>query len=585
MCGSVTEEMIGSEVCLMGWVQRERNLGSLVFVDLRDREGVVQVVFNQEINDADTFGVGASLSREYVLAVRGTVAARSGAINEKLPTGRVEVNVTQARLINRAETPPIYIEDGADEAEAVRLKYRYLDLRRPSMQRTLRLRAQVLSAIRRYMEGQGFIDVETPILTKSTPEGARDFLVPSRIHPGEFYALPQSPQIYKQLLMLAGFDRYYQVARCFRDEDNRADRQPEFTQVDLEMSFVEPEDVQRVVEGTYAQVLREVLGVEAPLPLPRMTWRDAMDHYGSDKPDTRFDMRIVCADEQAAGCRFKVFEDTLAAGGTVRGICAVGAAGSLPRKEIDALGEFVKTYRARGLAWALLDADGTVRSSFAKNIAPEKFGALCERMGAKPGDALFFIADQPGVALNALGQLRLRLGRQLGLIDADRIDLLWITEFPLLEWDEEAQRYQAMHHPFTSPMAEDSAKMETEPGQVRANAYDLVFNGVEMGSGSIRIHDSALQERMFTLLGFTHEQASKRFGFLLEAFKYGAPPHGGFAYGVDRLVMMLAGRENLREVLAFPKVQNASCLMMETPSAVGEDQLEVLGIRLDGEDA
>ncbi|MCL2812746.1 MAG: aspartate--tRNA ligase [Clostridia bacterium] len=585
MCGVITEKMIGSEVCLMGWVQRERNLGSLVFVDLRDREGVVQVVFNQEINDAGTFAVGAGLSREFVLAVRGTVAARSGAINDKLPTGRIEVNVAEARLINRAETPPIYIEDGADEAEAVRLKYRYLDLRRPSMQRTMRMRARVLSAIRRHMEEQGFVDVETPILTKSTPEGARDFLVPSRIHPGGFYALPQSPQIYKQLLMLAGFDKYYQVARCFRDEDNRADRQPEFTQVDLEMSFVEPEDVQRVVEGTFAQVFQDVLGVDIPLPLPCITWRDAMDQYGSDKPDTRFDMRIVCVDGEAKGCGFKVFEDTLAAGGTVRGIRAVGAAGSLPRKEIDALGEFVKTYRARGLAWALLDADGSVRSSFAKNLAPERFAALCERMEAKPGDALFFIADSPTVALTALGQLRLRLGRQLGLIDTNRYDLLWITEFPLLEWNEEAQRYHAMHHPFTSPMAEDLERMETVPGSVRANAYDLVLNGVEMGSGSIRIHDSVLQERMFALLGFTHEQAWSRFGFLLEAFQYGTPPHGGFAYGVDRLVMVLAGRDNLREVLAFPKVQNASCLMMETPSTVAEDQLEMLKIKLDVEEA
>jgi len=581
MCGLVCEEMIGQEVCLMGWVQRERNLGSLVFVDLRDREGVVQVVFRQEANDADTFAVGAALSREFVLAVRGTVAARSGAVNEKLPTGRVEINVTGAQLINRAETPPIYIEDGTDEAEAVRLKYRYLDLRRPSMQRTLRMRAQVLSVIRRHMEEQGFIDVETPILTKSTPEGARDFLVPSRIHPGAFYALPQSPQIYKQLLMLAGFDRYYQVARCFRDEDNRADRQPEFTQIDLEMAFVEPEDVQRVVEGTFAQVFKEVLGAEVPLPLPRMTWRDAIAQYGSDKPDTRFDMRIVCADAEAAGCGFKVFEDALAGGGTVRGIRAAGAAGTLPRKDIDALGEFVKTYQARGLAWAMLDEGGAVRSSFAKNLAPERFAALCERMGARPGDALFFIADQPAVALAALGQLRLRLGRQLGLMDPNRHDLLWITEFPLLEWNEEAQRYQAMHHPFTSPMAEDLERLETVPGSVRANAYDLVLNGVEMGSGSVRIHESGLQERMFALLGIAHEQAWERFGFLLEAFKYGTPPHAGFAYGVDRLAMVLAGRDNLREVLAFPKVQNASCPMMDTPSEVGRDQLEMLRIKLE----
>ncbi len=580
MCGAVTEAIIGQEVCLMGWVQRERNKGGLVFVDLRDREGIVQVVFDKQVNQAEVFEVGASLSREYVLAVRGKVAARAGAVNEKLATGRVEIVVSEAHLINRAEVPPIYIEDGVEESEAVRLKYRYLDLRRPSQLNALRLRSQVLSVIRRYMDVQGFLDVETPILTKSTPEGARDFLVPSRIHPGEFYALPQSPQIYKQLLMLAGFDKYYQVARCFRDEDNRADRQPEFTQVDMEMSFVEPEDIQRVVEGAYAEVFREVLGVELALPLPRMTWRDAMDQYGSDKPDTRFEMKIASVDAEIAGCGFKVFEDTLAAGGTVRGIRAEGAA-KLSRKEIDALGEFVKTYRAKGLAWAVLDADGSVRSSFAKNVSPECFAAMCARMQAQPGDALFFIADQPLVALNALGQLRLRLGKQLEMIDAAKYNLFWVTEFPLLEWDADAQRFVAMHHPFTSPMDEDAGKMETDPGSVRAKAYDLVLNGIEMGSGSIRIHASDLQERMFALLGFTHEQAWNRFGFLLEAFKYGTPPHGGFAYGVDRLVMMLTGRENLREVIAFPKVQNASCLMMETPSTVSEDQLEMLKIKLD----
>ena len=580
MCGLIGEDMVGQEVCLMGWVQRERNLGSLIFVDLRDREGIVQVVFNQQENDAAVFAVGEGLSREYVLAVKGRVAARAGAVNDRMATGRVEVNVTQARLLNRAEVPPIYIEDNVDESEAVRLKYRYLDLRRPALQSTLRLRAQVLSAIRRYMDGQGFVDVETPILTKSTPEGARDFLVPSRIHPGEFYALPQSPQIYKQLLMLAGFDRYYQVARCFRDEDNRADRQPEFTQLDMEMSFVEPENIQKVVEGAYAQVFREVMGLELTLPLPRMTWRDAMEQYGSDKPDTRFEMRIACLDEAVRGCGFKVFEDTLANGGTVRGLCARGAAAQLSRKEVDALGEFVKTYRAKGLAWALLE-EGGARSSFGKFVTPEAFAALCDALDAKPGDAIFLVADKPTVALTALGQLRLRLGKQLGLIDPQVYNLFWVTEFPLLEWDEDQRRFLAMHHPFTSPMDEDAAKMETDPGDVRAKAYDLVLNGVEMGSGSIRIYASDLQERMFALLGFTHEQAWNRFGFLLEAFRYGTPPHGGFAFGIDRLIMMLTGSESLRDVIAFPKVQNASCLMMATPSTVAEEQLEMLKIKLD----
>ncbi len=583
MCGEINEQQNGQEVCLMGWVQRARNLGSLIFVDLRDREGIVLVVFNQEVNDAATFEVGMDLSREYVLAVKGKVAPRSGAVNDKLPSGKVEVNVAEAVLINRAETPPIYIEDGVDEAEAVRLKYRYLDLRRASMHRTIRMRAKILSAIRRYMDGQGFIDTETPILTKSTPEGARDFLVPSRIHPGTFYALPQSPQIYKQLLMVGGFDRYYQVARCFRDEDSRADRQPEFTQVDVEMSFIQPPDIQTVIEGAYQQVFREVMGMELNLPLPRMTWRDAMQRYGSDKPDTRFGMEIEDVGGIFAACGFKVFEDVLAAGGTVRCIKAEGAAAKLSRKEIDALGEFVKTYRAKGLAWALLAEDGSVRSSFAKNVNEQSFAALVKQMGAQQGDVLFLIADQPSIALTSIGQLRLKLGHQLDLIDPDKYNLFWVTEFPLLEWDEDDQRFVAMHHPFTSPMDEDVESMQSDPGSVRAKAYDLVLNGIEMGSGSIRIHDSQLQEQMFALLGFSHEQAWNRFGFLLEAFKYGTPPHGGFAFGVDRLVMMLTGRDSLRDVIAFPKVQNASDLMMSTPSTVDDAQLAMLHIRTDVE--
>ncbi|WP_102411518.1 aspartate--tRNA ligase [Beduinella massiliensis] len=579
MCGDVSTDRIGQDVTLMGWVQRSRNLGSLIFTDLRDRAGIVQVVFDGEDDDERTFAIGKSLSREYVLAVRGTVRARGeGAINDKMKTGQVEVLVREAKLLNKSETPPIYIEDDAGEAENVRLKYRYLDLRRPVLQNTLALRSKVLSVIRRHMEGEGFLEVETPILTKSTPEGARDYLVPSRVHPGEFYALPQSPQIYKQLLMLAGYDRYFQVARCFRDEDLRADRQPEFTQLDLEMSFVEPEDIQNVVEGAFADVFREVKDMDITLPLPRVTWRDAMDMYGSDKPDTRFEMKIRCVDELVKDCGFKVFEDAVAEGRTVRAIRAEGAA-KLSRKEIDALGEFVKTYHVKGLAWATVSLDGAVRSSFAKFMKPEALQTLIEAMGVKPGDALFLIADKKYVALTAMGQLRLRLGHELGLIDKSRYDLLWITEFPLLEWSDEENRFVAQHHPFTCPMDEDFELMESDPGAVRAKAYDLVLNGIEMGSGSIRIHASDLQERMFRLLGFTHEQAWERFGFLLEAFKYGTPPHGGFAFGVDRLIMQITGRESLRDVIAFPKVQNASCLMMQTPSNVAQDQLDMLHIK------
>ena len=580
MCGTLTSANLNEEVTLMGWVQRARNLGKLIFVDLRDREGIVQVVFDEDLCGSQAFALAKSLSREYVLAVRGKVNMRGeGVVNHKMKTGEIEVAVREAKLLNQSETPPIYIEDDAKEAENVRLKYRYLDLRRPVMQRTLKLRSQVLSIVRRHMEKENFFEIETPILTKSTPEGARDYLVPSRVHPGEFYALPQSPQIYKQLLMLAGYDRYFQIARCFRDEDSRADRQPEFTQCDMEMSFIEPEDIQSVVEGIYSDIFREIKGIELQLPLRRMTWRDAMDQYGSDKPDTRFDMKIVNLDSVLANSGFKVFDEAIAEGRTVRGINAKGAGAKLSRKEIDALGEFVKTYHVKGLAWATIGADGGVRSSFAKFVKPEVFEALKEAMGAEPGDALFLISDKKLTALTALGQLRLRLGHELNLIDENTYDLFWITEFPLLEWSDEENRFVAQHHPFTSPMDEDFDLMETDPGAVRAKAYDLVLNGFEMGSGSIRIHASDLQERMFRLLGFTHEQAWNRFGFLLEAFKYGTPPHGGFAFGVDRLIMILAGRDNLRDVIAFPKAQNASCLMMQTPSAVSPEQLELLKIK------
>ena len=576
MCGAIRENLAGQTVTLNGWVQRTRNLGGVIFVWLRDREGVVQAVFNTETCGAEAFALGESLRGEYVVAVEGIVSLRAEKdINATMETGKVEIIVKSARLLNSAATPPIYIDDNADENEAVRLKYRYLDLRRPSMQRTIRLRHEVTSAIHRHMDESGFSEVDTPILTKSTPEGARDFLVPSRLHPGEFYALPQSPQIYKQLLMLAGFDRYYQLARCFRDEDNRADRQPEFTQLDLEMSFVKEADVQTVVEGAFARVFKDVRGIEIPLPLPRITWRQAMDDYGSDKPDTRFDMKLQDVTETVKGCGFSVFENAP----SVRGLNAKGATAQLSRKEIDSLGDLAKTYHAKGLAWLTLDGEGQVKSSFAKFFSEDALAALLKAMNAEPGDALFFVADSPSTACTAMGQLRLYMGKKFGLCPEDQYNLLWVTEFPLLEWDEEDQRFVAQHHPFTSPLEADFQYMDTDPGCVRARAYDLVLNGVEMGSGSIRIHDSSLQERMFTLLGFTKEEAWNRFGFLLEAFKYGTPPHGGFAFGVDRFVMILAGRDNLRDVIAFPKVQNASCPMMGTPSQVADTQLEMLKIK------
>ncbi len=585
MCAELSLQDVGKEVLLMGWVQRVRNMGGIIFVWLRDRSGIVQVVFNSDTLNEETYALAESLRGEYVLAVRGAVAKRDdAAVNEHMPTGHIEVLASELRVLNAAETPPIYIEDDAKDNEAVRLKYRYLDLRKPNLQQTLMLRSKVVNAIRNYMDSQGFIETETPILTKSTPEGARDFVVPSRIHPGECYALPQSPQIYKQLLMVAGMDRYYQVARCFRDEDNRADRQPEFSQLDLEMSFVEPEDVQHIVEGAFNSVFKAAKGMELNLPLPRMTWKNAMENYGSDKPDTRFEMKIKTVTDLVQHSGFSVFEKAAEDGQIVCAITAKGAADHLSRKDMDALSEFVKTYHVKGLAWYAQNQDGTVRSSFAKFFTEEAMDALRKEMGCVVGDAMFLIADKRLVALTAMGQLRLKLGHQLNLINKEAFNLLWITEFPLLEWNEENQRYVAAHHPFTMPMNEDFEMMDTAPEKVRAKSYDLVINGIEMGSGSIRIHASDLQERMFSLLGFTHEEAWKRFGFLLEAFKYGTPPHGGFAFGIDRLMMILTGRENLRDVIAFPKAQNASCLMMDTPAAIQEDQLKTLKLHFDIEE-
>lgn len=585
LCGEVTTDMVGRSLTLMGWVQRARNMGGIIFVWLRDRSGIVQVVFDSEKLNADDYALGEALRNEYVLAVRGTVRLRNEKdVNETLTTGKLEVEVQEAKILNRAETPPIYIDDDAHESEALRLKYRYLDLRKPKLQRTMALRSKVMNVVRSHMISQGFTEFETPILTRSTPEGARDFLVPSRLHPGSCYALPQSPQIYKQLLMVAGMDRYFQFARCFRDEDSRADRQPEFTQLDLEMSFVEPKDVQTVVEGAFARVFEEVLGVTISLPLPRMTWKHAMETYGSDKPDTRFDMTIRDVSALVPGCGFSVFENNVAQGGIVGGIVAKQAAGRLSRKDIDALGEFVKTYHVKGLAWLSVQEDGTIRSSFAKFFAEEKLQELMKALDVEPGDIAFLIADKKPVALTALGQLRVRVARDLNLIDTSKYNLFWVVEFPLMEWNEDAGRYVSAHHPFTMPMEEDFHLLDTQLSAVRAKSYDLVLNGVEMGSGSIRIHASDLQEKMFGLLGFTHEEAWRRFGFLLEAFKYGTPPHGGFAFGVDRLIMMLTNSESLRDVIAFPKMQNASCLMMSTPDDVAPEQLELLHIRFDLDD-
>ena len=578
-CGELSLSNVGETVTVMGWVAKQRNKGGIIFVDLRDRSGILQVIFEESDAGAEGFAKAEKLRSEYVVAVVGKVEKRAGAVNENLATGEIEVRASQVRILSEALTPPFPIEEESKTKEELRLKYRYLDLRRPDLQSKIILRSKITMAIRKFMSEEGFLEIETPMLTKSTPEGARDYLVPSRVHPGNFYALPQSPQIFKQLLMCSGYDRYFQIARCFRDEDLRADRQPEFTQVDMELSFVDVDDVIAVNERLLKFICKDAIGLDVQLPIARMTWQEAMDRFGSDKPDTRFGMELVDVSETVAGCGFGVFTSALENGGSVRGINAKGQA-EMPRKKIDALVEFAKGYGAKGLAYLCVLPDGSYKSSFAKFMTEEQLKALVEAMDAEPGDLLLFAADKNSVVWNVLGGLRLELGRQLNLIDNSKFNFLWITEFPLFEWSEEENRYMAMHHPFTMPMEEDLAMLETEPGKVRAKAYDIVLNGTELGGGSVRISDDKIQERMFEALGFTKESAYERFGFLLDAFKYGVPPHAGLAYGLDRLVMLLTGADSIREVIAFPKVKDASCLMTEAPNVVDQKQLDELGISI-----
>lgn len=575
-CGEVSKEHIGQEVVLNGWVQKRRDLGGVIFIDFRDRTGIVQIVFNPEYNKT-AWEIADKVRSEYVLAVKGTVVQRDPeAVNPKLKTGEVEVHVAEIEVLNDAKTPPFVIEDEIDVDEQVRLKYRYLDLRRPEMQRALLLRSKASKAFRDFLDSRGFVEVETPILTKSTPEGARDYLVPSRVHPGEFYALPQSPQLFKQLLMISGLERYYQIARCFRDEDLRADRQPEFTQVDIETSFLSMEELLPMMEQMVAHVFKETIGVDVPTPFPRLTYAEAMARYGSDKPDIRFGMELTDVSDLVANCNFKVFAGAVATGGQVKAINAKGC-GHYSRKEADDLGKFAARYGAKGLAWMGFK-DGEVKGPIAKFFSAEEIDALKQRLAAEEGDLLLFVADKPKVVADALGALRSKLGEELGLIDHSKFAFLWVVDFPLLEWDEEAQRYVALHHPFTHPKDEDLHLFETDPGQIRAQAYDMVLNGYELGGGSMRIYKRDVQEKMFKALGFSQEEARKQFGFLLDAFEYGTPPHGGIALGLDRLVMLLAGRNNLREVIAFPKTASASDLMTDAPGQVSPLQLAELNI-------
>ena len=579
-CTEVSNQNIGETVTVMGWVQKRRNLGSLIFIDLRDRSGILQLVFNEESVGKEGYEKAERLRSEYVIAVTGKVEKRSAAVNESLKTGDIEVIATDIRILSEAETPPFQIEENSQTKDEVRLKYRYLDLRRPDIQKNLMLRSKVAYLMRDFMAKEGFLEIETPMLCKSTPEGARDYLVPSRVHPGHFYALPQSPQLYKQLLMCSGYDRYFQIARCFRDEDLRADRQPEFTQADMELAFVDVEDVLDVNERLLKYIFKEAIGVDVTLPLPRMPWQEAMDLFGSDKPDTRFGMELCDVSKVVEGCGFSVFTGALENGGSVRGINAKGQAG-MPRKKIDKLVEFAKGYGAKGLAYLAVNEDGTYKSSFAKFMTEDELKALVSAMQGEPGDLLLFAADKNKIVWNVLGALRLELAKELDLLDPNQYNFLWVTEFPLLEWSDEENRFMAMHHPFTMPMEEDWDKIDSDPGSVRAKAYDIVLNGTELGGGSVRIHQDDIQEKMFEVLGFTKERAHEQFGFLLDAFKYGVPPHAGLAYGLDRLVMHMVHADSIRDVIAFPKVKDASCLMTQAPGIVDKKQLEELGLEVE----
>ncbi|MCI8765568.1 MAG: aspartate--tRNA ligase [Lachnospiraceae bacterium] len=578
-CTEVGTAQIGTNVTVMGWVQKSRNKGGIIFVDLRDRSGILQIIFEESDCGVESFAKAEKLRSEFVIAVTGRVEARSGAENKNLATGAIEVRAESLRILSESETPPFPVEENSKTKEELRLKYRYLDLRRPDIQRNLILRSKIAILTRQFLAEEGFLEIETPTLIKSTPEGARDYLVPSRVHPGSFYALPQSPQIFKQLLMCSGYDRYFQLARCYRDEDLRADRQPEFTQIDMELSFVDVDDVLDVNERLLYRLFKELLQIEIPQPIPRMTWQEAMDRFGSDKPDLRFDMELVNVSDVVKDCEFAVFKGALESGGTVRGINAKGQ-GSMPRKKIDALVEFAKGFGARGLAYVAIQPDGTRKSSFAKFMTEEQMDRLTAAMDGKPGDLLLFAADQNKVVWDVLGNLRLELARQMDLLKKDDFKFLWVTEFPLLEYSEEQGRFVAMHHPFTMPMEEDWHLIDSDPGAVRAKAYDIVLNGTELGGGSVRIHQNDIQNKMFEVLGFTPEQAQEQFGFLLTAFKYGVPPHAGLAYGLDRVAMLMGGCESIREVIAFPKVKDASCLMCEAPAPVDEKQLTELGIEV-----
>ena len=583
-CAEVTTQMVGSEVTLMGWVQKARDKGGIIFVDLRDRSGIMQLIFENGSIDEEGFAKAGKLRSEFVIAVTGTVEKRGGAVNENLATGEIEVRAKSLRVLSEAEVPPFPVEENSKTKEDVRLKYRYLDLRRPDLQRNLILKSRVMQLTRSFFTNEGFLEIETPMLGKSTPEGARDYLVPSRVHPGCFYGLPQSPQLYKQLLMCSGYDRYIQIARCFRDEDLRADRQPEFTQIDMELSFVDVDDVIDVNERYLSYLFKEVLGIDVKLPIERITWQEAMDRFGSDKPDMRFGMELHDVSDIVKNCGFSVFTGALEAGGSVRGINAEGQ-GSMPRKKIDKLVEFAKGYGAKGLAYIAIAEDGTRKSSFAKFMTDEEMDALVAAMDGKAGDLLLFAADKKKLVYDVLGALRLELAKQMDLLDKNEYRFVWVTEFPLLGWSEEENRFTAMHHPFTMPMDEDIPLLDTDPGAVRAKAYDIVLNGNEIGGGSVRIHQDDIQERMFKELGFTPEAAHEQFGFLLDAFKYGVPPHAGLAYGLDRLVMLIAKVDSIRDVIAFPKVKDASCLMTQAPQRVSEAQLDELGLEVEKEAA